>query len=56
MEGLIEFIIYGFLNIYTRNFTVNGEILGFSIAVFCISCIIFVIIALIWAIFMKNHA
>ena len=55
MECLIEFIVYGILNIYTKDFSLNGEIMGFCIAVFCLSCVIFVIKALIWAILTKSH-
>jgi hypothetical protein len=29
IEGLIEFIIFGYLNTITREYTLNGEILGF---------------------------
>lgn len=55
MECLIEFVIYGFLNLYTYDFSLNGEILGFCIALFCILCVIFVLIAFVWAIFTKSH-
>ena len=55
MECLIEFIVYGILNIYTKDFSKNGEIIGFCIAVFCLFCVNFVIIALIWAIFTKSY-
>ena len=37
IEGFIEFIIFGYLNITTREFTLNGEILGFSFGVFSLS-------------------
>ena len=55
MEGLFEFIVYGFLNLYTINFSTNGEVLGFIIAAFCLFCVFFVIIALIWSLLTKNH-
>lgn len=53
MEGLLEFIIYAILNIYTQNFSSNGEILGFTIAIFCTICGILVPIAIIWALLTK---
>ena len=56
IEGLLEFIIYGFLNIYTKDFSMNGEIMGFCIGIFCLICVILVIITLIWALFTKNHS
>ena len=56
MEGLLEFVVYGFLNLCTKDFSMNGEILGFLIAVFCLSSVIFVTIAMVWAIFTKNNA
>ncbi len=34
IEGLIEFIIFGYLNTVTREFTMNGEILGFTFGTF----------------------
>ena len=34
IEGFIDFVIFGYLNIKTREFTLNGEILGFSFGVF----------------------
>jgi hypothetical protein len=37
IEGFFDFIIFGFLNIKTAEFTMNGEILGFSIGVFSIA-------------------
>ena len=55
IEGFFEFIIYSALNIYTRSFKTNGEILGFSISLFCLFCsMMFVPIVLIWAILTKN--
>lgn len=56
MEGFLEFVVYAFLNIYTKDFTLNGEILGFIIAVFCAFCaLIFLPAALIWALLTKNE-
>ena len=37
IEGFFDFIIFGFLNIKTAEFTMNGEILGFSFGVFSIA-------------------
>ena len=34
IEGLFDFIIFGFLNMKTAQFTLNGEILGFSFGIF----------------------
>ena len=34
IEGFFDFIIFGYLNIKTAEFTSNGEILGFSFAIF----------------------
>ena len=56
IEGLLEFIIYGFLNIYTKDFSMNGEIMGFCIGIFCLICVILVIITLIWALLTKNYS
>jgi hypothetical protein len=36
MEGYLEFTINGFLNVYTANTSLNGEILGITIASICI--------------------
>lgn len=55
LECQIEFLIYSFLNFYTKDFSMNGETLGFFIAVFCSFCMIFVFIALLWAISTKNQ-
>ncbi len=37
IEGFIEFIKFGYLNITTRKSTLNGEILGFSFGIFSLS-------------------
>ena len=51
IEGFLEFVIYSTLNIYTRSFETNGEILGFIFSIFCLFfSIIFVPTASIWAI------
>jgi hypothetical protein len=34
IEGLVEFIIFGYLNTVTKEFTMNGEILGFALGTF----------------------
>ena len=57
LEGFLEFIIYSFLNIYTKDFSINGEVLGFIVSIVCLYlATIFVPIALIWAICTKNEA
>ncbi len=55
MEGFLEFIVFGFLSIYARDTTTNGEILGLIFGFICISLVVFLIIALIWSIFFKNE-
>ena len=56
LEGLIEFIVYFILNIYTKDLRLNGEILGFFIGNFFVFCaIIFIPLALIWAILTKDE-
>ena len=56
IEGFFELIIYAILNIYTRDFSLNGEKLGFCIASFSLFCgIIFVPAALVWAISTKDE-
>lgn len=37
IEGFIDFIIFGYLNIKTAEFTMNGEQLGFGLGVFSVS-------------------
>jgi hypothetical protein len=57
LEGLIEFLVYSFLNIYTKDFSLNGEILGFIFSIICLYlAAIFVPLALIWAISTKNES
>ena len=55
MEGLFEFVIYSFLNFYSVDLTLNGEVLGVLISSFCIFLAsIFLTISLLWAIFSKD--
>jgi hypothetical protein len=56
MEGFFEFVIYSFLNFYSIDLNLNGEVLGVMISSFCIilACI-FLPISLLWAIFSKNE-
>lgn len=55
MEGFFEFVIYSILNFYSMDFTVNGEVLGILFSGVCsFFAIIFLPIALLWAIFTKN--
>ena len=56
MEGYIDLLINGFLNVYTNDTSTNGEILGFMIAMLSIFLTTnFLPIALSWAIFSKNE-
>ena len=56
MEGLLEFVIYSFLNFYSIDLTLNGEVLGVMISSFCIFlAAIFLPISLLWAIFSKDE-
>jgi hypothetical protein len=34
IEGFFDFMIFGYLNMETAEFTTNGEILGFSFGIF----------------------
>ena len=55
MEGYIDLLINGFLNIYTKDTSTNGEIIGFLIAILCVLLTVnFLPISLSWAIFLKN--
>jgi hypothetical protein len=57
MEGFIDFLINGFLNIYTIDTSTNGDILGFMVATLCIFFTVnFLPISLAWAIFSKNES
>ena len=56
MEAFLELIIYSFLNLYTIDLSINGEVLGFLFMAFCLfSSIMFVPLALIWALLTKNE-
>ena len=56
LEGLLEFIVYSALNLFTKDFTLSGEILGFIILLFCLFCaFIFIPTASLWAIFTKDE-
>jgi hypothetical protein len=56
MEGYIDILIHGFLNIYTKDTSTNGEVLGFMIAILSIFLTVnFLPISLSWAIFSKNE-
>jgi len=56
MEGFVDLLINGFLNIYTIDTSSNGEILGLMISVLSIFLTInFLPIALSWAIFTKDE-
>ena len=55
MEGFFELLVNGILNFYTRDTSTIGEILGFLVSILCIFLtVIFVPIALFWAIFSKD--
>ncbi len=55
MEGLIEFVVYGFLNIYTNDTSTKGEILDMIFAYLSIFVALFLLLALIWVIFSKDE-
>jgi hypothetical protein len=56
MEGFIDFLIYGFLNIYNMDISTNGDILGFMVAMLCVFLTVnFLPIALTWAFFSKDE-
>jgi hypothetical protein len=56
LEAYIEFIIYGFLNLYTMDGKMSGEILGLIFSLFCIFlAIIFLPISFLFTIFTKNQ-
>ena len=57
MEGFIDLLINGFLNIYSKDTSTNGEILGFVFGVLCIFLTVnFLPIALTWAIFSQDES
>ena len=37
IEGFIDFIVFGYLNFITREYSINGEIMGFAFGTFSIS-------------------
>ena len=55
IEGLIDFIVFGYLNIVTKEFGMNGEIMGFIFGTFSISLsgIILPLILIILILFTK---
>jgi hypothetical protein len=56
MEGYLEFIVYGSLNIYTKDMSSNGEIIGLVFASICIFlAALFLPKALLWAIATKGE-
>jgi len=56
MEGYIDILINGFLNIYTKDTSSNGEILGYMVSILCIFLTVnFLPFSLSWAIFSKNE-
>jgi hypothetical protein len=56
IEGYIDILINGFLNILTKDISTNGEILGLMMAIFCLFLTLnFLPISLTWAIFSKNE-
>ncbi len=57
LEGYIEFLITGFLNIYTKDTSTNGGILGFMVAILCIFLTVnFLPVALAWTFFSKDES
>ncbi len=54
-ECFLEFIIYGFLNIYTIDTSTNGEVLGLMFAFICVFLSMFLISVLIWSLALKNE-
>jgi hypothetical protein len=55
LEGFFEFVVYSILNFYSMDFNLNGEVLGILFSVVCsYLAVIFLPIALLWAIFTKN--
>ena len=57
LEGYIEFLVYGILNICTRDASTNGEILGMIFAFMCIFLAsLFLPSALVGLIYSKDEA
>ena len=55
MEGFIEFVVLGLLNIYTIDYSTNGEVLGLIFAFICIFLSVFLISVQIWSITFKDE-
>jgi hypothetical protein len=55
IEGLIEFIIFGYLNAVTREFTMNGEILGFVLVSMYTSGLILPLILIVLIVMKKKE-
>ena len=56
MEGFFEFVIYSFINLYSIDLTLNGEVLGVMISSFCILMAAIILpFSLLWAIFSKDE-
>ncbi len=56
IEGYIDILIHGILNIYTIDTSTNGEVLGFIFAILSIFLTLNLLpISLSWAIFSKNE-
>ena len=57
MEAYLDFVIFGFLNLYTLDVSMDGEILGSFETFFClIQAVFFLPFTLIWAMFKdKNY-
>ena len=51
----MEFIVYGFINIYVMKANSNGEILGLVFAFISIFLVIFLMNALFWSIIFKDE-
>ena len=55
IEGLIEFLINGYLNLMTAEVSSNGEIMGITISIFCISLSSAILpITILWMICFKS--
>jgi len=56
IEGLIEFILFGYLNVMTAELNMSGEILGFALGTFSLSMsgVILPLAIILLIIFTKN--
>lgn len=55
LEGMIEFIINGYLNLMTAETSSNGEIMGLIQSIFCIfTSSIALPITILWLVISKN--